>query len=440
MRVIIVGGGTAGSNLAMELRKLDKEIEIIVLEKSNYLEYSHCSLPYVLSREIKSFEDIFLVDEKFYSENRIDFRRNAKVFDIDRKNKKVFYKEKGEEKKLNYDKLVLCTGGSPFVPKIKNLKNVEYFTFGNIDDAKRVNENVEIGKKAIVVGGGQIGVEVAYSLRKRGMEVLIVEAKDRLIPASFDNDTAKILEKYLEDKNIKIRKNSCVEEATDRELKIGKETEKFDLLIISAGFVPNLELAKKAEINYDKGILVDEHMRTSDEDIFACGDCVEVKHFLTDKNTMSQLGSSALREAEVIARNLAGIEDKFVPVLNNSISKIGDLYYGSTGINKEFADKIGLTFVSGKYKTKTKPIGGKEITIKLLCSFDGRILGAQIISYENPAARLDLITNCIKKGINVRDLIHGEYCYNPCVSNAVNELNIVAGICKKKLELKKNYG
>lgn len=443
MRVVIVGGGSAGSNLAMELRKRDKEIEIVVLEKSSYLEYSHCALPYVISREIKSFDEIFLVDEKFYKENNIDFRNNAEVKDIDKRKREVSYLEKGKEKKINYDKLVICVGGKPFIPKIKNLEKVGYFTFANIDDAKKLDEKIEKGKKAVVVGGGAIGVELAHSLREREMEVTIVEAKDRLASVSLDSDTSKILEDYLEGKGINILKKSYVDEVEKGKLKIKGQEEEFDLVIVCVGFRPNLDLAKKAGINYDKGILVDEYMQTSDENIFACGDCVEVKHFLTGKNTLSQLGSTALRETKVIARNLLGEKVRFVPVLNNSVSKIGDLYYGSTGINKEFADKLGWEVIDGKYKTRTKPeyiSDGKEITIKLICGLDSRILGAQIVGYENPGGKLDLITNCIKKGLKLEDLINGEYSYNPCVSNAVNELSIVAEICKKKMDLKRKNG
>lgn len=438
MRVVIIGGGTTGSSLAIELRKLNKEIEIVVLEKSNLkLKYCPCALPYVLSGEIESFEKIFLIDENFYRENNIDFRNNIDVVDIDRNKKEVKFLEEGEEKKLNYDKLVICVGGIPSIPKIKNLENIKYFTFTNIDDAKKLDSEIEKGRKAIVIGGGAIGVELAHSLRERGMEVTIIEAEDRLVPASLDRDMAKILEDYLEGEGIKVQKSCYIEEVRDKELRFNTQKEKFDLLIVCCGFRANLDLAKKARINCDKGILVDDYMKTSDENIFSCGDCVEVKHFLTGKNTLSQLGSTALRQVRVLARNILGKKVKFVPVLNNNLSKIGELYFGSTGINTEFAERLGLKIVSGKYKTRTTPKyypKGKEITIKLICDFDGKILGAQMVGYENFADKLNFITFCIKKGLNLDELINGEYCYNPCASNPINELSIVAEICKRKLE------
>jgi NADH oxidase (H2O2-forming) len=436
MRVVIIGGGVAGSNLALELRKLSKEVEIIVLEKSNYL-YSKCALPYVIAREI-NFKDIFLTRKETYQENNIEFKNNCEVFDINKNKKEILFLENGEKKKLKYDKLVIAVGSKAFIPKIKGLDHVNYFTFKNLEDAKKLDKEAKKSKKIVIVGGGAIGVELAYALNKRGSKVTIVEVKDRVVPASLDSDMASILENYLERKGIEIIKNSTIKEVKNKKLIVGNKKIKFDLLIITTGFRANIELAKKAKIKYNRGILVNEYMQTSDKNIYACGDCVETKHFLTNKNIVSQFATTGLRQIKVIAKNLLGKKIKFITVLNNHISKIGELYYGSTGANKELAEKFGFKIITAKYTTKTKPDyykKGKEITVKLICNLDGKILGAQIVGYENFADKLNLITLGIKKGLKLDDLINAETCYNPCVSNPINELAIVAEMCKKKLEL-----
>jgi NADH oxidase (H2O2-forming) len=396
-------------------------------------------LPYVLSGEVKDFKSIFLNDRKFYEDNKITFVNNTEVIEIDKNKKEVIYIQEGYgEKKLGYDKLVICVGSKVAVPKIKGLEKVEYLTFKSIDNAKELENKIQKNKKAVVIGGGAIGIEVAYALSKRGLKVTIIEAKNKLASVSLDSDMSNILEDYLKEQGIKIIENCYVDKIEDNKIIIGKKEIEFDLLIVATGFMVNLELAKKARIKFNKGILVDDYMQTSDKDIYACGDCVETKYFLTNENVISQLGTTALRQVKVVARNLVGEKTKFIPVLNNHISKVGDLHYGSTGANKEFAKKLSWKVITGIYTTKTKPEyyrKGKEITIKLVCGFDGRILGAQMVGYENFADKLNLITSCIKKGLNLDDLIYGEFCYNPCTSNPINELSIVAEICKKKLEL-----
>lgn len=439
MNIVIIGGGTAGSNLALELRKIDKSCKIIVIEESKYLEYSCCALPYVISGEIKSFDKIFITDKKFYKDNNIEFKNNCKVININRKNKEIEYIKNKEKKKLKYDKLVIATGSRVFIPPIKGLNKTNFLTFKNIDDAKRIDKKIEKNKNVVIIGGGAIGVEIAYSIAKRGAKVTIIEAKDRLASISLDSDMACILENYLESNGIKIIKNSVIEEIKRKELIVNNNKIKFELLIISTGFKANIELAKKIGIKVNRGIIVNEFLQTSDKNIYACGDCIEVKHFITNNLVMSQFATSALREIKVLAKNLIGKKIKFEPVLNNHISKVGKIYYGSTGITEEFGKKLGLKIVSTKYKTRTRPdyySKGKEIMIKLICNLKGKILGAQLIGYENFADKLNLITFGIKKGFNLDDLIHGEYCYNPCISNPINELAIVAEICKKKLELK----
>ncbi len=438
MKVVIIGGGSAGTTCAFELRKLNKEAEITLIEKSSNLEYSPCALPYVLSEEIKSFENIFIFNKKDYEENNIDLLLNSEVKEIDTKYKKVIL----NDKEINFDKLVIANGSSAFVPKIKGLENSDYMTFKTIEDAKEILKKVKPQDHSVVIGGGMIGVELVVSLMEKGNKVSLLETKENILPSLLDSDMSKKLKKYLEENNIEILEKSKIKEISSKKIILEEKEIQFDNIFLCTGVKANISLAKKTGLKVDKGIVVNEHLETSEKDVYACGDCVEAFEFNTNEKIFSQLGTTAVRQAKVIAKNILREKEKFPPVLNNTVSKIGEVYIGTVGMTNARAKELGIKTVSAKYtgNVRAEYYSEKEkITIKIVCNFDGEIIGGQIIGDSEVVGRLDLIALAIQKKVKIEELSKLETCYNPPSAPIFDPLTIVAEICLKKLNMIKKF-
>ncbi len=435
MKVVIIGGGSAGTTCAFELRKLNKDVEITLIEKSSNLEYSPCALPYVLSGEIKSFDDIFIFSKKDYEENNINLRLNSEAEKIDTKNKKVILNKKEE---LGFDKLVIAIGGNVFVPKIKGLENIEYKTFKTIEDAKEISKKVKSKDNSVVIGAGMIGIELAVSLAEKGNKVSLIEAKKNILPNILDSDMSEKLKEQLEKKDIQIFEESKIKEVSNKKISLEKNEIEFDNLFLCTGVKANTSLAEKAGLKIDKGIAVNEYLKTSNKDIYSCGDCVESSEFNTDKKIFSQLGTTAVRQAKFIARNILGEKEKFPHVLNNTISKIGEKYVGAVGITQKRAKELGIKTVSAKYTgcLRAEYYSDKEkITIKLICNLSGEIIGGQIIGDNEVVGRLDLLALAIQKKTKIEEIAKLETCYNPASAPIFDPLTITAEVCLKKLNM-----
>ncbi|MFW5991319.1 MAG: NAD(P)/FAD-dependent oxidoreductase [Candidatus Nanoarchaeia archaeon] len=437
MKVVIIGGGSAGTTCAYELRKLDKEAEITVLEKTQYTQYSPCALPYFLSGEI-NFDDMFIFDLSDYQNNNINLVLNATVYSVDKENRIVFYKEDSNEKQLHYDKLVIATGSSNFIPPIKGIENANYYTLKTIEDAKTIAKNIESGKHSVIIGAGVIGVELGAALAEHE-KVSLIEAKESILPGMFDSDMAKLIKKHLQAKGITIFEGTKINEIADNCLFLNEEQINYDKLFLSTGVQPNTKLAQETGLGVDKGIKVNEYMQTNDENIYACGDCAESCEFYSKKSILSQLGTTAVRQAKTIATNIAGIQDKFPPVVNNTISKIGELYAGAVGITQQRAKESNINAISAKYtgNVRSEYYSTKEkITIKLVCDLSGTLIGGQIIGDSEVVGRLNLIALAIQKQCHVSELASLETCYNPPCAPIFDPLSIASEICLKKLKMR----
>ncbi len=435
MRIVIIGGGSAGTTCAFELRKLNKEVEITLIEKSGNLEYSPCALPYVLSGEINSFDTIFIFKKKDYDNNHINLLLNSEVEKIDVKGKKVILSNKEE---LGFDKLVIATGGSVFVPRIKGLESSKYKTFKTIEDAKEISKKVTPKSNSVIIGAGMIGVELAVSLAQRGNKVSLLEAKENILPNIFDSDMSEKLKEYLGKSNIKIFERGKIKEISNKKIILEEKEIESDNLFLCTGIKANTSLAEKAGLDIDKGIIVNESLETSNRNIYACGDCVESFEFNTNKKIFSQLGTTAVRQAKVIARNILGEKEKFSLVLNNTISKIGKKYVGAIGITQNRAKELGIKTVSAKYTgdVRAEYYSNKEkITIKIICNMKGDIIGGQIIGDSEVVGRLDLLALAIQKRVKLNEISKLETCYNPASAPIFDPLIIVADICLKKLNM-----
>ncbi|MEA1994456.1 MAG: FAD-dependent oxidoreductase [Euryarchaeota archaeon] len=429
MKVVVVGGGAAGTRAAIEIRKKDRNAEITVINEQGYREYSPCGMPFVLSEEVQGFEDLQTLDKKFYEKMKIELILGEKVEKIDSKTKTVFY----GNKEMNYDKLVIATGSYAFTPAVEGIDSGKVIVFKGLADAKKIHKKMEDAKKAVVIGAGLIGLETAYAFAKNEIEVTVVEMLDRVLPMMLDRDMAGEVKKYLEKKDIRIHLNEKVE-SIGKTVNTDKREIPADLVVVATGVRANTELAEKAGIEVERGIKVNEKMETSASDIYACGDCVESADFITGRPIMSQLATTAVRQAKVLAENITGGDAEFDPVLNTSITELFGLEIGSTGLTDFRAKKEGIKIIKGRYKGKTRPeyMKGADIIVKIIADKEGTIIGAQMAG-KGLVGRMDAITLAIRSKMNVKELSNMEYCYAPPVSPEFEPMYLACEMAVRKL-------
>ncbi|CAB49573.1 NAD(P)/FAD-dependent oxidoreductase [Pyrococcus abyssi] len=439
MRVVVIGSGTAGSNFALFLRKLDRKAEIIVIGKEPTMQYSPCALPHVISGTIEKPEDVIVFPNEFYEKQKIKMMLGVEAKKIDRE-RKVVITDKGE---VPYDKLVLATGSKAFIPPIKGVENEGVFTLKSLDDVRRIKEYIgkRNPKKAVVIGAGLIGLEGAEAFAKLGMEVLVVELLEHLLPTMLDKDMASIVQKNMEEHGVKFRFGVGVSEIIGNPVeavKIGDETVEADLVLVATGVRANVDLAKDAGLEVNRGIVVNEYLQTSDPDIYAIGDCAEVIDAVTGKRTLSQLGTSAVRMAKVAAEHIAGKDVKFRPVFNTAITELFDLEIGTFGMTEERAKREGIDVVVGKFRGSTKPEyypGGKPITVKLIFrKEEGRLIGAQIVGGERVWGRIMTLSALAQMGAKVEDIAYLETAYAPPISPTIDPITVAADMALRKMK------
>ncbi|MBP1911090.1 NADH oxidase (H2O2-forming) [Thermococcus stetteri] len=437
MKIVVIGSGTAGSNFALFMRKLDRKAEITVIGKEPTMQYSPCALPHVISGTIEKPEDVIVFPTEFYARQKIEMMLGTEAKAIDRE-RKVVITDKGE---VPYDKLVLATGSKAFVPPIKGVENEGVFTLKSIDDVRRIKAYIaeRKPKKVVVIGAGLIGLEGAEAFAKLGMEVLVVELMDRLMPTMLDKDTAKLVQAEMEKHGISFRFGVGVSEIIGspvEAVKIGDEEVPADMVLVATGVRANTELARQAGLEVNRGIVVNEHLQTSDPDIYAIGDCAEVIDAVTGKRTLSQLGTSAVRMAKVAAEHIAGKDVSFRPVFNTAITELFDLEIGTFGITEERAKREGIEVVVGKFRGLTKPEyypGGKPITVKLIFrKSDRRLVGAQVVGGERVWARIMTLSALAQKGATVEDVAYLETAYAPPISPTIDPITVAAEMAQRK--------
>ncbi|MBN2095529.1 MAG: FAD-dependent oxidoreductase [Candidatus Aenigmarchaeota archaeon] len=438
MRVVIIGGGTAGTETAFQLRKKDKECEILVLEGGKNTLYSPCSLPYVISGEISHFDSAFVFEERDYKTNGIILILGAKVEKIDRKSKKAIYRFGSEMKEIFYDLLVIATGSISRVPQINGLSGLKYHTLKTVEDAQGIKSEILPGKKALIIGAGYVGTELAYALNEAGVNVSLAEAGERVLANSFDRQIGRKVEEKLRERGITVLTGCAIGEISEGKAVAGDKTIDFDFLVVSGGACANITLARECGLEVGSGIKVNENMQTTDENIFACGDCVECKSFVTGKQIMSQLGSTAVRQAAAVAENLLGGDERFGSVLNASVSKLGELALGSTGLTEGRAKAEGIRAVSatfgGSSRAEYYP-GGKPITITLVADAEGKLIGAQVAGCEEVLGRINQLSLAISQKIGLKELSRSEFAYNPCLSPIHDPVEVCAQLCEKKRQI-----
>lgn len=447
-KVLIVGGVAGGASTAARLRRIDEEAKIIMFEKGEYISFANCGLPYYIGGTINDRSKLIVqtveaMEDKF----NMDIRNFSEVTKINRDNKTVEVKnaKTGEVYEESYDILVLSPGANPIKPPIPGIKECDnLFTLRNIPDTDAIKAHVDNTnpKSAVVIGGGFIGLEMAENLVDRGVNVTLVEMANQVM-APIDYEMACIVHEHLLYKGVNLiledGVNSFLNNGKKVKLNSGKEID-FDLLILSIGVAPESKIARDAglEVNKRKAIVVDERMKTSDDSIYALGDAVEVKDFVTGVPTMSPLAWPANRQGRIVADNIAGRNAKYNGTLGSSVAKVFDLTVAATGNNEKSLKAKSVEYKAihihpgshaGYYP------GAFPISLKLIFSpKDGKILGAQAVGIDGVEKRIDVLATAIKGSLTVFDLPDLELCYAPPYSSAKDPVNMVGYYATNLLE------
>jgi len=446
MKVIIIGGGAGGLSTASNIRKYDDDAQITVITRDKNVAYSPCAIPYVLSGDVRNFDDIIMHQPEEYLERGIKVLTEAEVLEIDKDQKTIKYiltqDKMRYERELEYDYLVMATGGAPFIPPVKgaNLKGV--FTIRTINDGLKIKEWAEKSRKAVVVGAGLIGLETAYGLKKMGLDVVVAEMVSQIVPRLLDPSMARLVQNYLEKEDIRVILGRSIEKIIGSEstegILLGDEIIEADLVIMATGVRPETHLAEYVGCELGKwAIKVNEKMETSIPGIYAVGDCVEVTDAITGHPTQSPLGSTAVRQAKIAAKNIVGLAVEVEPVLNATVAKIGALEFGAVGLTKSVATHNGIFVISGKKRALTKARyypGAKRIDVKMVCNLQGRIIGCQIVAEERVAERVDTMALAIAKKVTCYELVNMEFSYAPPVSMVIDPIILAAENACEKLE------
>ena len=428
MRVVIVGGGACGASAAARIRRLDESAEIVVLEKTGETSIANCGLPYYVSGVIDEREKILVSSpQKFKELFNIDVRIFSEVVDINTEFKSVKLAS-GED--ISYDKLVLAQGASPFIPQFENMPVDRIFAVRTLFDADKIKDYIKENnsKKAVVIGGGFIGIEMAENLVEMGIETALVEMQKQIL-APLDWEIAAFAQNEMRDRGIELILGDGVEKFQDDKIILSSSREiEFDIVIMAIGVRPELELAKKAGIEINRGIIVNENMQTSNPDIYAGGDSVEVEDFISQENTLIPLAGPANRQGRIIADNICGMKSSYKKSQGTSVLKVFDLTVAAVGNNEKQLMKRGesywKTFVFSRDHAGYYP-NSTQICYKLLFTQGGKILGAQAVGLDGVEKRIDVIASVMRNNGTVQELLDSELCYAPPYSSAKDGVNIL---------------
>ena len=444
-RIVIIGAHAAGVDAASAARKTDRTAEITLITKQKQAGCSPCGIPFVLGGHIPSFDKIVVFPQSYFRMMKLNLMLETTATNIDVKNKTVEIQDKtGKQDILQYDSLIIATGAYPFVPPIKGREKQGVYVLRTIEDGKKIDQAIDNGAKtAVVMGAGLIGLETAVALKERGLRTTVVELLPQILPAMLDADLAKNVQEMLEQKGIDIMVSKGVEEflGTDKVTGIiaGGEQMNADLIIAAFGVKANTELAKKAgiAIGETRGIKTNIRMETNVKDVYAAGDCAESINMITQRPTLSQLGTTAVRQAKVAGINAAGGYAIFPGVLGSAVTKLFDTEIGVTGLTEFFAKKAGLETVTGAITSKTRPEyypGGTVIKIKLVVEKETeRIVGAQIVGGEQVTQRINALSFAIQKQMTVRELAKADTAYAPPLNETWEPMVLAAEIVLRKL-------
>lgn len=446
MKIVIIGGVAGGMSAATRLRRLNEQAEIIVLEKGPYVSFANCGLPYYVAGEIENRSDLLVqTPEQLKARFRLDVRPNSEALKIDTVGKVIVVASESDTYTLAYDKLILSPGAKPFIPPIKGLEMAKNsFTLRNVPDVDEVMTYIESHnpKKAVIIGAGFIGLEMAESLVNRGIHVTIVEKAPHVLP-TIDEEMAAFITKELSKNQINVITGTSVigieNEGRSVIIENGAKVET-DFILLSVGVQPENRLAVDSGIQTGLrgGIVVDDNYQTSAKDVYAVGDAILVKQYSTQKDTLISLASPANRQGRQVADILSGLKRKNLGSLGTAIVRVFDQTIASTGLTeqqlKSEEKNYQVVHIQGKNHAGYYP-NASMILLKLLFNpISGEIYGAQAVGKEGVDKRIDILATAIKGNLTVEDLPELEFTYAPPFGSAKDPVNMAGYAALNSME------
>ena len=457
-KILIIGGVAGGATAAARLRRLDETSEIIMFEKGPYISYANCGLPYHIGNVIKERSSLLLqTPEAMSSKYNVDVRIESEVISINRENKTVDVKNLkiGEIYTESYDVLIISTGSSPLKPPIGGIDSPGIFTLWTVPDTDAIKKFIieKKPKNAVVIGGGFIGLEVAENLHLAGLNVTVAEAMNQVM-APVDYEMAQLVHENMVSNNVELLLGDGVSKFNSENglvnitLASGR-TLSADMVILSIGVRPNGQLAKDAglEVNQRGGIVVDKHLKTSDPNIYAIGDVIEVEEYINKGKAMIALAGPANKQGRICADNIYGAKEEYKGTQGTSVAKVFDLTVASTGTNEKTLNRMGMVedkdyytaIISQKSHAGYYP-ESSEMILKLIFSIDGqKIFGAQIVGEDGVDKRIDTIAATIGLNGSIYDLKELELAYAPPYSSAKDPVNMLGFVAENIIQNKVKF-
>ncbi len=446
-KVVIIGGVAGGASAAARLRRLDENAHIVVVERGPYISFANCGLPYYLGGTIQDRAALTLqTPESFKARFNVDVRVFSEAVSIQPDNKTITIHNHntGEEYEESYDSLILSMGADAAMPPIPGINSKKVFTVRNIPDTVAVKTYIEEhqAKKAVVAGGGFIGLEVAENLHDLGMDVTLVEMADQVIP-SIDADMAAQVHGHMRQKGLHLMLGSALQKIEDTEtgvsLTVNGETIDADLLVMAIGVRPASEIAIKAGLpaNAKGALIVNSAMETGVDGIYAVGDLIEITHFVTGEKGYIPLAGPANKQGRIAADNICGIPSRYTGTQGSSILKVFDLAVASTGITEKTAKALHLNYEKSftfSANHATYYPGATNMSIKTIFEKEtGKILGAQIVGNDGVDKRCDVFATAIRAGMTAKDLTELELCYAPPFGSAKDPVNMAGYVIENMM-------
>jgi NADPH-dependent 2,4-dienoyl-CoA reductase/sulfur reductase-like enzyme/rhodanese-related sulfurtransferase len=448
MKVVIVGGVAGGASVAARLRRMDEYAEIILLERGPYISFANCGLPYYIGGVISSRDSLVVqTPERLRAVFDVDARIHSEVTRIDRANKRVTIRQvlSGREYQESYDKLVLSPGASPFIPPIPGSDLPGVFSLRNIPDMDRITTFIEEEhpRRAVVVGGGFVGVELAENLHHRGIQVTMVEMMNQVM-APLDYEMAAMVHQHLLIKHVRLALGDGIKAIEAKEpgslsvmLQSGRQADA-EMIILSIGVRPEYQLAKDAglDLGVRGTIATNEQLQTSDPDIYAIGDAAQVIHLITGQPTSMPLAGPANKQGRLVADHIAGRPIRYKGVQGTAIVKVFDLTVATTGLNQRQLEEAGTPCQSAIIHVANHAgyyPGASPMAFKLVFAPDGAILGAQIVGLDGVDKRIDVVATAQRAGLTVFDLEEIELGYAPPYGSARDPVNVAGMVASNIL-------
>jgi NADH oxidase (H2O2-forming) len=452
-KIVIIGAHAAGVDAAAATRKTDRTTEITLITTQRKAGYSPCGLPFVLGGHISSFDNLVVFPPAYYRMMKLDLRLETTATNIDTEAKTVEIQDKtGKREKLKYDSLIIATGAYPFVPPIKGREKQGVYVLRTIEDGEKIDQAIKNAKSAVVVGAGLIGLETAVAFVERGLKTTVVELLPYVLPVMLDKDVADRVHKMLEEKSLRVTVGRGVDEILGADkisgVSVAGERIPADIVVVATGIRANTKLAEDAGIVLGETRAIKTNMRMETfrkvnrriqplKDVYAVGDCAESVNMITHRPTLSQLGTTAVRQAKVAGVNSAGGYAIFPGCLGSAVTKLFDLEIGVTGLTEFMAGRVGIKTVVGNISSKTRPDyfpGALPIRVKLVVEKESeRLIGGQIIGGEEVTQRINALSFAIQKQMTVRELAKADTCYAPPLNETWEPIVLAAEAALRKL-------